>query len=584
MASGDPQYVDEAWEDVTERYQDLTHRLPPERIMGVEGFQLENVMHAIEVMDAKMDCGVGYQNRRTRQEVLESGDVKSNPTELEVRALMRFLFKAEASYLSGQLLPCNMLLCIYFHRRELVAEHPILRSYMQALCVSIHTTNNLILVGDVAEQEEFVALTYSVDYCELVTPGEAATALEQTLGAYRKAGKERLEKEGRTAFSAEEEAMRKEIIFYIEFRILYLRLAANLASRQLKKAEKSLAQWSEKMQAVREAKLLPEETSTVRPSGASPAAAPPPPQHTKDDPLLEGMVFLEACAWLAPSVPHPPVLPNLSETLSLFETLAEEHQELCRVEEKCTSLATLVDYTETFSARKPQPHLVSRSRLMLLLYEKNLILKKHKLTDMIVKHLAEDLGAPLYASLLSDPLTMSNLPAVAIVEEGRLYQGTSIEGHRPNQAQLKEFLEAFQKCILNYLHSLLHNRARLRRKIANLFVDWGWLQGTAWEVDQYVFDGGLILDKGVPDEVAQRTIVLSGMVFDFVLSCMSLFLNLGFELELFTNTEIRQMLWYAEYVGMCPTRRTTPLSLATHTHTHTHASLLTSCPHRRRAR
>eukprot|EP01061_Rhynchopus_euleeides_P009993 TRINITY_DN19316_c0_g1_i1.p1 TRINITY_DN19316_c0_g1~~TRINITY_DN19316_c0_g1_i1.p1 ORF type:complete len:779 (+),score=380.29 TRINITY_DN19316_c0_g1_i1:76-2412(+) len=543
------------WAEITEEYKGLADELPNELMMSVEGFDLMRVMHTVEAMDPKMDCGVGYQERRTLEEALQSGAVKEDPTDEEVLSLMKYLYRAEGCYISGFFLPSNVFTCIYFHKRDLIAGSDILYDYIRALCVSIHCFNTVAMQGDVAEEEEFMSLTFGIDCCADITPAEAVAFLEQTLSRFKKKEKVTL---GSSSASAEQQAngeagdaqkeqrVRQEIVFFLEHRIHILRATSHFVSRQLKKADGILKQMEEKLRkALRsifpEAPTSAEETADVK--------KPVQVDHVAEDPLLEGMVFREATSWLAQFVVHPPAFPTLRETLAVFERIAGEHRILCTLEEKARDLSSIVSFTEAFSSRRPQPHLLSRSRLMVLLYEQNLVLKKYQMSDLIVQHLSEELGAPIYASLLKNPALPTNYAAAQLAEEG-CYEGATQGGHVNHVQRLQKFLDGLQKCILSYLYALLHNRARLRRKISNLFAEWGFLQGIAWECDRDVFDGGLLLDKQFPEEVSQRCVVLSGLVYDLVLKSMDLFIGLGFELELFCNTEIRDMLWYSEYIDL----------------------------------
>ena len=392
------------WEDITTEFKELHTKLPNELMVSVAGFDLVRVMHTVEAMDPKMDPSLGYESRLTLREVLESGRVNTTPNDEQILALMKYLFKAEGCFLNGFFLPSNMFTCIYFHRRALVEGNPLLDAYIRALGVSIHCITRIVQKGDVAEEEEFVSLLFGVDCSELVTPAEAAAELEQTLAELKQ--RERLSL-GDDFASEEERALRErtvrdEMAFFFEHRINWLKATAHLDTRQLKKAGNALKQMQEKLK-----KAL---------KSIFPVSKPDDVAATSKDPLLQGIVFEEAKSWLVHFVSNPQVFPTLHETLQIFDRVADEQRELCLIEERCKNLTSVLEFTEAFSARKPSPHVVSRSRLMVLLYENHLILKKYDMQDLIVRHLSEELGAPLYAQLIADPLTVTNYAGMEIVD------------------------------------------------------------------------------------------------------------------------------------------------------------------------
>eukprot|EP01059_Diplonema_ambulator_P005483 TRINITY_DN1521_c0_g1_i1.p1 TRINITY_DN1521_c0_g1~~TRINITY_DN1521_c0_g1_i1.p1 ORF type:complete len:744 (+),score=232.96 TRINITY_DN1521_c0_g1_i1:45-2234(+) len=494
------------WEDLTTVYREQTGKIPTEKMVCNEDFELLKVMHAFEMMDPKMDAGVGYRDRKWLEEIVEGGFVKTELSEEETVLLMHYLMQAEASYLSGNVLVTNVFTCIYFHKLALVTD-PFLKAYIQALCLTISSINSVILTSDVREEEEFAPLTFGVPCCEYLTMAEGIKGLEEAISAKRK----------------EEDAAgwKIKMIELGSFRVKVLRTFQHLQDRELTKA-RNLTE---------EAKSFLKKIKTHVEDPTTPT------------PPIEGVIFPEARHWaISHCIGNPLPNPSYEKTIEKWENILSEHTKICTAEEVCKDLASLVTFCEEFSSAEPQPHLLSRSRLMCLLYENRLVFKKTSMVDLIVGHLTKNLGAPIFEQLLKDNTTPTNL---AMLNN----KGGGPEVCVANVAHLKKFLEGCQRGYLQCIYVLMHNRARLRRKLSNLFADWGLIQQLAWDCDRMVFDGDLIMDRTAPVEIAQRTVILSAFVFDTVLDIMSLFLNLGFELDLYCPSEVKEVLWYNQYIG-----------------------------------
>eukprot|EP01064_Diplonema_japonicum_P034224 TRINITY_DN7028_c2_g1_i1.p1 TRINITY_DN7028_c2_g1~~TRINITY_DN7028_c2_g1_i1.p1 ORF type:complete len:741 (+),score=130.38 TRINITY_DN7028_c2_g1_i1:51-2225(+) len=504
------------WEDVTEAFKIETEKLAPEKMVCTSDFELVKVMHAFEMMDTKMDAGVGYKERKFLEEVIEDGSVAAELNDEKTLDLMYYLMEAEASFLSGNMLVINMLTCVYFHKLTLVTN-PFLNAYIEALCSSISSINSVILTSDVREEEEFAPFTFGLSF------GEQFPSTSE----YISYAVENLEREAESLSKTDDpDGFKSKMVEIAMFRVTLLRAFQALSDRQLPEARGKVIEAQACLEKLKEHK-----------TGSEPT------------PPVEGAIFLEARHWVVSHcIANTPSNPTYVAAVEKWEQILKEHVTICSAEETCQDLTSLVKYCEEFSGATPRPHLLSRSRLMCLLYENRLVFKKVTMSSLVVDHLTKSMGAPIFQQLMQDPSTPTNLTML------QNKPGTPQEGGENDNLEIfKKFLEGCQRGYLQYIYVLMHNRARLRRKLSNLFADWGLIQQLAWDCDRIVFDGDLIMERAAPVEIAQRTVVLSAFVFDTVLDIMSLFLNLGFELDLYCPSEVREVLWYNQYIGVFQT-------------------------------
>eukprot|EP01063_Lacrimia_lanifica_P003149 TRINITY_DN11681_c1_g2_i1.p1 TRINITY_DN11681_c1_g2~~TRINITY_DN11681_c1_g2_i1.p1 ORF type:complete len:822 (+),score=349.73 TRINITY_DN11681_c1_g2_i1:110-2575(+) len=597
------------WTDVTEEYRRLAAGIPQDMMVASDDLDLVKVMHALEAMDkTKMDCGVGYQERKGLVEVVEGGLVNKAPSLLQQYKLMEYLVEAEGGYLGGGLLPTTLFTCVFFHDRTLIEGVPFLHAYIEALVATVADINSTVLLADVREDEEFTPISFGVDVGEgrpapdamdqanpplvgVITSASASARLAEETDRFEAAYPGVFSDAADGAGAPEElGASRLKVMAHLaRLRIAWLDAMAAFGKRDLAGARAQLEKtrgWVAALLKLR-AETDPEDAAAAAadkpaPKHADPAAhpeegaqkskaktRPPPNEH------VTGMVFADAQYWV--SMPYlfaclP--LPSYRKTLESFDLVLREHAVVCDVEDKCTDLMSLVEYVETcfeFAPSSTQPHLLSRSRLMTLLYEKNKVLGKFSMTDLIMGHLVDDLGLTLCDQVIVEPHLPTNLVTATLYtaagKEKKKEKETEKEtekdaaepeainspenasmGYASHQEHFMRFVDRFGRCLLLYIYALCHNKARLRRKLANLFVDWGHVQGTAWDVDRVVFDGHLLSDPSVPEEIAQRSAPLSTVVYDFVLRLMALFLTTGFELDLYHASEMQGVVWYVQYI------------------------------------
>ncbi|KAJ9445819.1 N-alpha-acetyltransferase [Diplonema papillatum] len=545
---------EEQWDDITDVYAATSERLAPHRMIHADNFALNNVMHAMEAMDSKMDPGYGYKDRKNLLELVYEDRINRNPDLPTTLCLMQYLLEAEASFLTGNYVVTTLLGCVYFYDHSLI-ESPLVLAYLQAVCVSVNMYMNSAIIADVREEEEFGPQWFEVPHCEDLKPNQAIDRLQRALAAAKK----ELKESDRADVDA---PVLAAIASLVDFRSRLLRSLDALVLAKLNDATLRVQELQDCIPGIR---ALRTEAEASAPNGGGEAKNDPVDGHNGPRsqspgaadqadgasgekkaglppvPPIDGIIFDEARTWAVTThmlnvTPNP----NWTETLDLFEKLATELLVVASVDREVSNFPELIDFIETFSARRPSPHLVSRSFLMTLVYDqKSLVLRKHKMFDLILRNLSEQYGATIFQSLYDNPLTVTSL----IVPPAK-----PSPDQVPPRDYLMQFLDRFMKGILQYCYALLHNRARCRRRLSNLFRDWGFVQEVAWECDAYVFDGGLMTDRTIPVELAKKLGILSALVNGYVLRSMRLFLCLGFELDLYCPTEVPETTWYLHYL------------------------------------
>lgn len=106
-----------------------------------------------------------------------------------------------------------------------------------------------------------------------------------------------------------------------------------------------------------------------------------------------------------------------------------------------------------------------------------------------------------------------------------------------NIVDLPQYLSNYSRILILLLYSLMNNKGRTRRRISNLFKDLYSL-----EVKSEIID--LSLNK----EKKEDKFILTLSVIDLTLFLMKLYLELGFELDLYQTIEYPYIYWYLEII------------------------------------
>eukprot|EP01060_Flectonema_neradi_P003435 TRINITY_DN12200_c0_g1_i1.p1 TRINITY_DN12200_c0_g1~~TRINITY_DN12200_c0_g1_i1.p1 ORF type:complete len:756 (+),score=157.79 TRINITY_DN12200_c0_g1_i1:43-2268(+) len=508
------------WIENTAEFFEQTKKLSKGVMIHDENFELSSVMHVIEMMGPNMDSGVGYKDILSLEEVIDGGLAKDTPSEEETMMLMEYLLKCEIAFLGGNYLPVTLFRCVYFHMKDFL-KNEFLRSYLNAILASVVQYEKLALLADVTEEEEFQPHRFGVQ-TDVSPPQEVVAELEKLL-------EERKKEENPSVFAT-------RINKLGELRIKFLKMFLSLAERELSAVQycaetKALMRSLEKRGELDETHKITEEN-------------------------LKGIIFNEAGKWTIGSFECALCkLPEWSETCEKVIKILDEHHLMMQrlASPETMTLVELIEFMESFSAKKP--HLLSRARLMCLVVEKNLIFGMKRMSDMVVEYFVKDLGCDLIGKVYEDDTVPTSLDIMnrQITREEKQQpvnsEANAALGFKTHREHMIAVIGRMGRCFLLHIYGLCHSRSKLRRKLANLFADWGEVQGMAWDLDKIVFDGNA-LQTSLPPEVSQRCLVFSISVFEWILRSMGLYLELGFELDLYSNCELQSIMWYIEYVSI----------------------------------
>jgi len=104
---------------------------------------------------------------------------------------------------------------------------------------------------------------------------------------------------------------------------------------------------------------------------------------------------------------------------------------------------------------------------------------------------------------------------------------------------VKSFAERLGTVLNVYFRNLLNNRSRLRRKIAHILEDLTVLQNEGDELDE---------ERNRSENTGEPSRAFGIYVLELKLRMMALWLNLGFELEVYPKSEYYMIYWYLDYL------------------------------------
>eukprot|EP01080_Neovahlkampfia_damariscottae_P001903 gene1903-1043_t len=211
----------------------------------------------------------------------------------------------------------------------------------------------------------------------------------------------------------------------------------------------------------------------------------------------------------SPTPLKPKELISFFDTIQFFEIYFNDLQSIIELKSNCNSLDNTLSFISNFSLKNS--NVVVRSILMNLIFFKQKIFGEIEFIDYIKKYIFD---LPSITKQHFDLLSNSN-----------------------NIQDLPEWLSNFGRCFILIIFSLLNNRSRCRRRLANLISEFLPL-----EVRAEQFDSELKLEN-------IEEYILANITIDLTLFVMKLYLEMGFELNLYHQYEYYYIFWYLDYVS-----------------------------------
>ncbi|KAH9445860.1 hypothetical protein Pst134EB_023693 [Puccinia striiformis f. sp. tritici] len=157
-SSTNGQEEQQEWTDITHILIKGAHQLTKNEILMASHLDLIDIISAIEIMDPRMDSGVG----RGKEEEQETGkfDPLQPLTVPEIVTLIDLTLACEVTWYTGRLLSQSILTCQYLNHLDVLQNHHdpfihlVLRSYLLGLIKSCALISDEILKENLRENED----------------------------------------------------------------------------------------------------------------------------------------------------------------------------------------------------------------------------------------------------------------------------------------------------------------------------------------------------------------------------------------------------------------------------------------------
>ncbi|XP_017479864.1 PREDICTED: N-alpha-acetyltransferase, 35 NatC auxiliary subunit homolog [Rhagoletis zephyria] len=147
------------WVDITKPFFEACSELNLGELAQDMLFGLFEAMSAIEMMDPKMDVGMGYNKQdappHTFESAVAAGVLKlDNLTNEEIIGTFDALFACLVSWLEGNSMDQVLFTCLYLHQPSSIKDKA-LRTFCHAVRNLIVIIKNIIIISSVNEEEDF---------------------------------------------------------------------------------------------------------------------------------------------------------------------------------------------------------------------------------------------------------------------------------------------------------------------------------------------------------------------------------------------------------------------------------------------
>ncbi|KNC50891.1 uncharacterized protein AMSG_07126 [Thecamonas trahens ATCC 50062] len=491
--SKNPPPNDEHWEDITPALHAATESLAEGQLLFPHGFRLTEAMSSIELMAPKMDMGMTEKRVASAEERVAAGELAlafDETTEAGAVALveaLEALVVAEAMFMSGINMVQSLFAVAALPLRGQLPPGSPLGIALDGFVACSTLLMNALLRADVHEEEDFVPGAGG-----LVLPALAASPAEVAMALEAEAARIGGTAEGNPALARASVLL----LFWATFIQVQIRMdGAEVASsgkhRSLSHGRKKLTTAVERLDQV-----LGSLAESLSPEEAEARIAPA---------LLDVNLSLDA---MVPGLIAVQTTMPRGEALSKLRTHVRGLASALEVAQVPDTLDATVRFVTDFSHFSDEHDFASRARLSLLVLARNELQGGTPIVDAVRTSLAFDYG-------LSDEM-------MAACEANQVFTTATL---------------AFRILI----QSLSFNRARMRSQLmARAFDAWLRTQNAAFQAAQPAIAaaGG----KWTPD-------VEQLMEFPryYLVSIMTLYTQLGFELELYSTRELTAVFWYLDY-------------------------------------
>lgn len=549
------------WLDLQPFLERVCDQMSVGELLHDESFSLFESMTAIEIGDPKMDLGLRkHQDVDTPEELIEAGQAPIDLSAQQLLGLMDRLMVLEAAWHHGALLPQTVFTSLYMLQIDRLGGHPVLQSFCQALRTACTVVRDLVINGQVCEDEDFSIYTCGLylDPPGLAPPAAALQSLAEMERYLDEQLKDSRMVGGRVKKGSSQEAAlesTRALLSRIRFRRYFQEALQHLQqpTTQSLEAARSCCQV-----AVEELQVL-RDSCHLASAGDPPGFVPDinrrhmglvPPRHikelTKDEmvdhfsALMAGLAsvctsLLSVHCWrdLEGALVQFAAMPSSPITRSLMHLLLS-------LPLKRTAHAQAVADTARSRAQGAPPAAGLEP-------EQGLDPSAHG------RHTSQYSSSGTIGGTCGDPSQQKHsLPAWCPSPE-MVCKEFGWQMHALPGADVALFVEQCAIALQGWCHAMCVNRARQRRRLRHLLEDWRNMVDHGMNADMSPELAGWMSQQGwrwMPlDEAGEEP---QGPVATWVereaCTTMLAHLMLGFQLDLYQPYEYRSVYWYCDYL------------------------------------
>lgn len=526
------------WKDVTEEFKQHLATLTEWDIRIRAGTSLKDLMSGPELNDPKTDLGHQWAENLPLSELVARGQIpKAGALSADdVRNTMDAILGLETALMGGEMMANTVMTCVYAHDPKLADGNASLKAFVQGTLKTVEIMMRTITMSDIVDVDEFPMATF-LDEEKSLSEDISVDDVISNLSA---------------AIDAEKDAAIKG---RLTFRRDYLALVASLTI----KADAATLSTSKTL--------------------ANTAAASLEALSRAGDQVTHPQLFRKECAtWLNIPVPVKSATPSpFAQVKSLFGQCIQNFGTIGEFAELKTLLA-VTNALQGFALTLPL--LFPRAALSNLIsgsVNRPPIIPNIKLAGypegfstligLVLRTFSDMYGAPIIEKVYNgDEETLMHM-----VDYWYSLQSTNISSSpEEKSARRKSISEQVQMWIVEgYCHSwmrfwttLLRNKGRSHRGLANLLQDLAGLRRHAFEIDTTYFCSLSPMGKK-DDEVARewtsRSSIITAATVDLIMLIERAYLVATSTLELMTPAETLPFIWMTHSIAQVHAETLIPL-------------------------
>ncbi|XP_020237204.1 N-alpha-acetyltransferase 35, NatC auxiliary subunit [Cajanus cajan] len=509
-----PSTHNSVWADVSPLLQAACHDLQEGELIHGDNFNLFAAMSALEIMDPKMDSGIAC-TYYSLDEAIEDGvapvPISADKT-TDVRCvidIMDHLLACEATWHKGHSLAQTVYSCLYLLRLERTSSHALLHSYCKIICATCKAVLSVVSEARTHEEEDLFTMAYGLP---LSGDGDEKfltmlNAVEETISRQLRACKASSSKR-RLSEDIEplqnnpdlEEGYCKALLCRLRFRKHFYHLLMSMKrpqGRGLELARKHIASCFSEIDYI-------QKSSEFLRANAHGMSEQNIVNTTASGCQAIGFDASLNCRLSAPTPPRAIKILSWEKALEYFKKLLKDLDVICSYSLDPSLEAALL-FVVKF--QKSQPDLVSRAHLQLLLVQDGKLYGRDPIFSMITR--------------------AAGLPDVT-------------ENH---DIQKNEFMVQLGQLVMHLLKILCTNAAWQRRKLGKMLQDWrvSYVQLEMAFKSEFEEASKTANNKKIGLKIYQHILA---WVEEQTYWIAFRFLNLGFELELYSVHDYCMVYWY----------------------------------------